>query len=387
MHNKKKTQVAGSRKKALRRQFDALLEQVQTTRVHFRNVVEKNIDGIVLLGDDNHILYLNPAAENLFDEARKDLIGQVWPYGVPLEDPFETVLRHHAPERSVEMRGVKTEWEGAPAVLISIRDITERMESEKAIRLLNQELENKVARRTEQLEALNRELEAFNYAVSHDLRTPLARIDGYASLLISEMAGKLDADNAHFLQRIRASVTQMVELTDGLLQLSRLTQRPLEPTPFCLSTLAENILETMRQDDPQRRAEITVQPGMNVCADYVLIRATMVNLLSNAWKFTRNTDITRIAVQSLEGTDETVYSVTDNGVGFDMNESSRLFQAFQRLHSDTGFPGTGIGLTTVRRIIHRHQGRVWAESKAMAGATFFFTLPVSAPGPTAPNAH
>jgi signal transduction histidine kinase len=375
MHNPKKA-PSGNRKKTLRRQFDALLEQVQTTRIHFRNVVEKNVDGIVLLGEDHHILYLNPAAEQLFGEARKDLIGQVWTYEVPQEDPLETVLHHRVPERSVEMRGVPTEWEGAPAILISIRDISERIQAEQAIRQLNLELENKVARRTVQLEALNRELEAFNYAVSHDLRTPLARIDGYASLLMTEMADRLDGDNAHFLQRIRASVTQMVELTDGLLQLSRLTQRPLEPSEFSLSTLASGILDALHQDEPRRQVEFSVQPDMTVFADYVLLRAVMENLLSNAWKFTAKTDVTRIAVGCTEEKKETVYMVRDNGIGFNMDESARLFQAFQRLHSDAQFPGTGVGLTTVRRIIHRHQGSIRAESAPSQGATFFFTLPV-----------
>ena len=379
--SKKKRPATGKRQKALQLQFDTLLQQLQTTRVHFRNVVEKNVDGIVIVNSDSDILYLNPAAEQLFGEARHQLVGEKWAYNVPLGGTLETAFQEDRPtERHVEMRGVDTEWEGAPAVLISIRDITDRKAAEVEIRQLNVELENKVAQRTEQLEALNRELEAFNYAVSHDLRTPLARIDGYASLLLSEMKDQLNAENAHFLQRIRASVSQMVALTDGLLQLSRLNRRPVAPGEFSLSSLSENILDALKQDFPERRVEVTIQPGMTVWADYVLIRSAMENLLSNAWKFTGKNDLARIEVASREMDQETVYLVKDNGVGFDQTEASRLFQAFHRVHTDAAFPGTGIGLTTVRRIIHRHGGKVWAEAESGNGATFYFTLPDSTPG-------
>ncbi|MBN2341883.1 MAG: PAS domain S-box protein [Deltaproteobacteria bacterium] len=363
-------------KRLLQQQFDALMQQVHTSRVHFRNVVENNVDGIVLLNNDNHILYMNPAAEQLFGEARADMVGQLWSHDVPLLETVDSVIQGGAsPERFVEMRGVNTEWEGVPAVLISIRDITERQAAEAQIRMLNAELEFKVAHRTEQLEALNRELEAFNYAVSHDLRTPLARIDGYASILLSEIGEHLEPENVHFLERIRASVSQMVELTDGLLHLSRLNKRPMEAEEFSLSTLAENILDAWQQDEPGRAVRLRIQPDMIVRADYVLIRAAMENLLSNAWKFTRKTEIAEISVSCTTQNHETIYSVRDNGVGFDMASASRLFQAFQRLHADELFPGTGVGLTTVRRIIHRHQGRVWAESDIGKGAVFYFTLP------------
>ena len=381
MEDKKTRPADGPKRKTLQNKFDALLRQVQTSRVHFRNVVEKNVDGIVILSQELDIVYLNPAAETLIGEARHEYVGHKWPYEIPIEDASEEILHANTNyRRFVEMRAVETEWEGAPAILISIRDMTERKASEEKIRRLNAALEDKVARRTEQLEALNTELEAFNYAVSHDLRTPLARIDGYASLLLTEMEEKLTPDNAHFLERIRASVTQMVELTDGLLQLSRLNKRSIEPNAFSLSNLAENILETLKQDAPDRAVEFLIQPDMTVCADYVLLRAVMENLLSNAWKFTRTSDITRIRVGSIQRDNETIFFVSDNGVGFEMGESAKLFQAFQRLHADAQFPGTGIGLTTVRRIIHRHGGKVWAEAAPSEGATFLFTLPEGTPG-------
>jgi signal transduction histidine kinase len=243
------------------------------------------------------------------------------------------------------------------------------------IRLLNSELEERVRQRTVQLEAANQELEAFSYSVSHDLRAPLKTINGFSHLLERTVTGNVSEKGQHYLNRIRAGTRQMGELIDGLLSLAQLSRDKLQFSEVDLAGIARGIGKECRERDPERQAQILVQETMQARGDRRLLSVILQNLLGNAWKFTSRVEMARIEVGSQpQEAGETVYFVKDNGAGFDMAYAEKLFGTFQRLHSPADFAGTGIGLATVKRVIDRHGGRVWAQSKEGEGTVFFFTL-------------
>jgi light-regulated signal transduction histidine kinase (bacteriophytochrome) len=250
--------------------------------------------------------------------------------------------------------------------------------SEEGLRALNADLERKVSERTAELAAANRELEAFAYSVSHDLRAPLRAINGFAVALAEDCAPALGDVGRGHLDRIRAGSDRMDELIRSLLELSRITRAELERAGVDLSSLAAAVGSDLAQSNRDRKVELVVAPGLRVDADPALLRVVLTNLLGNAWKFTGHTASPRVEVGVIaEGPEAPVYFVRDNGAGFDMRYAGQLFGAFQRLHSSREFPGTGIGLATVQRVVHRHGGRVWAEAALDRGATFYFTLPSS----------
>lgn len=246
--------------------------------------------------------------------------------------------------------------------------------TEEEIRTLNAQLEERVAQRTADLEASNRELAAFSYSVSHDLRAPLRTLDGFSRILLEDYSDRLDLTARDYLGRLRAGSQRMAELIDDLLTLSRLTRAEMRRATVDLSGLARGIVADLRERDPDRRVDVRIEDGLVAEGDADLLRIALDNLLGNAWKFTSRRPDASIEVgrESVDGT--AAFFVRDNGAGFDMAYVSKLFGAFQRLHRSDEFEGTGIGLATVARIIHRHGGQVWATGEIDAGATFRFTL-------------
>ena len=232
----------------------------------------------------------------------------------------------------------------------------------------------KTSRATMELELANKELEAFSYSVSNDLRAPLHRISGFAEILIEDYAEQLDLSAKQYLTRMRENVQRMSELIDDLLSLSQVTRSKIYRQSIDLSALAQTIATLLQQTQPERQVEFVIAAGIIINGDRRLLQIVLENLLANAWKFTGKRSQARIEVGVMQYEGQQVYFVRDNGVGFDMTYAERLFGAFQRLHSSNEFPGTGIGLATVGRIIHRHGGRVWANGAVGQGATFYFTV-------------
>lgn len=244
----------------------------------------------------------------------------------------------------------------------------------RRLRQVYHDLDQRIRDRTLQLEAANRELEAFAYSVSHDLRAPLRRIDGFSQAILEDCADRLDDEGRRYLHRVREGTRHMGELIDALLTLSRVTRSELNRSRVDLSVLAQEITRELQDTWPERTVSTIIEPEMWADADPRLLRIALENLFRNAWKFTRKNESARIEFATLEQDGKTVYFVADDGAGFDMRYAERLFGVFQRLHSTEEFEGTGVGLALVQRIVHRHGGEVWAEGAVDGGACVYFTL-------------
>lgn len=262
---------------------------------------------------------------------------------------------------------------------LDIRAMQKQLEAQNA--QLQQEiierkrLEEELRKHQVQLEAAMKELETFSYSVSHDLRAPLRGIGGFSQALLEDYAGQLDTQGQDYLRRVRAASQHMERLIDDMLRLARLTRSEIRRTMVDLSALAQSIAGELQQTQPQRQVEFVIAPGLMVKADENLMRIMLTNLLGNAWKFSSKHPTARIELGVKQSEGETIYFVRDDGAGFDMTYAGKLFGVFQRMHSEAEFEGSGVGLATVQRIIHRHGGRIWAESALEQGATFYFTLP------------
>jgi light-regulated signal transduction histidine kinase (bacteriophytochrome) len=258
--------------------------------------------------------------------------------------------------------------------LVLAAAVAERKSAEEKFRRLSVELEHRVKERTAQLEGTNKELEAFCYSVSHDLRAPLRTIRGFSEVLLEQYLPQLDVRGQDFLRRTCDAGLQMDKLIEDLLKLSRVTRGEIETRTINLSAIAREIADQLTRGEPQRRVEFAITPDVSANGDERLLRLVLDNLLRNAWKFTGKQPHPRIEFGRQNG-EVSPFFVRDNGVGFDMTYAGKLFGVFQRLHSSAEFGGSGVGLAIVQRVVNRHGGRVWADAKLDSGATFYFTLP------------
>jgi len=276
--------------------------------------------------------------------------------------------------RDVVIFSSPIEYFGKKVLYSIVHDATARIKAENEVKELNQTLEQRVAKRTSELEETNKELEAFAYSVSHDLRAPLRAIEGFSSLLEEELGKTIPEAAVHFLERINTNAKKMNQLIDDLLRLSRISRKAVELSIVDLSSLAKDAIMELRALSPERNVEVFIQEGMSALADKDLLTLAFNNLFSNALKFTAMVPLPSIRFTCMDIENERVYSVSDNGVGFDMAYADKLFSPFQRLHSEKEYSGSGIGLSIVRRIIARHSGKIWVDAVPYQGATFHFTL-------------
>jgi PAS domain S-box-containing protein len=359
----------------------------------FRALLETAPDAIVLVNRQGRIVLVNAQTEKRFGYAREELLGSAVEMLVPprfrgqhlyqrddgLTGPAVLPaganqqlygLRKDNSEFPIEISLNEIATEDGVLVSSVIRDITDRKKAEEKVR----ELDEIQRRHAVQVEAANKELEAFSYSVSHDLRAPLRSIDGFSLALLEDWGSQLDPEAKHLLDRIRAATQRMARLIDDLLNLGRVTGTEMRHESIDLTAMAKAILAELQSADPQRHVECVVADNVKGRGDTRLMRVVLENLLGNAWKFTMNMPQSRIEVGVAHQDGVPVYFVRDDGPGFDMAYVGKLFGTFQRLHAVTEFPGTGIGLASVQRIIRRHGGRTWAQGAVGKGATFSFTL-------------
>ena len=377
-----------------------LQRQTQHQKWLLQNVLDSMAEGVCVADENGKLILINPALEAMTGVAPTQINSQSFLQSrkvfkadgvTPVTDddrPIARALRGEA-SKNVELywqRGARGWWmstsssplkdangviRGAVSV---ISDITARRRAEHELKVLNSSLEQRVQERTSQLEVANQELEAFSYSVSHDLRAPLRIIDGFSMVLQENCAEKLDAEDRGHIADIRAAAQRMGHIIDDLLALANVTRTEMTYGDVDLTAMAKEVAEHLRKSAPERLVKFVIEANLKGHGDARLIRIVLENLLGNAFKFTGKRLQARIEFGRTDIGGDAVYFVRDNGSGFDMKFSAKLFGAFERLHTHAEYPGTGIGLATVHRIIQRHGSRVWAEAEPGKGATFYFTL-------------
>ncbi|MCX7634902.1 MAG: PAS domain S-box protein, partial [Syntrophales bacterium] len=376
-----------------RRRAEAVLRESET---RFRHLFENMVTAVAVyeaVGDGEDFVFVdfNRAAERIERIDRREVLGRrvtevfpgvrefglfavfqrVWRTGVA-EDHDISFYQDNRISGWRESRVYKLP---SGEVVAVYEDVTARKQAEDEVQRLTAELEERVRRRTAELEAANRELEAFSYSVSHDLRAPLRAIDGFSQAFLEDYGDTLDEKGRDYLQKVRQGAKRMGFLIDDLLKLSRVSRAEIAYETVDLSGLVKAVAGTLQENEPSRRVEFVIAEGIAVQGDRRLLGVAITNLLENAWKFTARSETARIEFGAVTLANERVLFVRDNGVGFPGAYADKLFHAFQRLHRSEEFPGTGIGLATVRRIVNRHGGRIWAEGEPGKGAVFYFTLP------------
>jgi PAS domain S-box-containing protein len=405
-------------------------EELTLSETRYRRLFESAKNGILILdAETGKIVDVNPFLVELLGYSREIFIGKaIWEIGffkviASSQDKFlelhqkEFVRYENLPLETVDGRLINVEFvsniyleNNQKKIQYNIRDISDRTKAESQrksaledIRILNEQLEQKVTARTRELEdsqlallnlvedlnasakniaqvnqaleATNKELEAFSYSVSHDLRAPLRGMDGFSQALLEDYSDKLDATGKNYLERIRAGTQHMGLLIDDMLKLSRINRSEFKHESIDLSKMVQAIILSLRQNNPAREVIVNIQKDIIIDGDRHLMEIALTNLMDNAWKFTGKTKNARIKFGTKLIDGKPVMFIRDNGVGFDMTYVDKLFGAFQRLHTTEEFPGTGIGLATVQRVIHRHGGRICAEGEVGKGTVFYFTLP------------
>jgi signal transduction histidine kinase len=358
-----KTQLQGTQRAILNILDDANAEARHLHEIHaaMLNVLDDSES------DNTRLAATERAAVNILEDSEQDKaqLQQMHRATLNILDDFES-------EKN-ELRDVQR------ASLNILEDIdlerNVRRQAEEQVRALNEDLEARVVQRTTALTLANQELEAFAYSVAHDLRAPLRAIDGFSQIILEDQREALDEDGLDALRRVREATQRMGFLIDDMLTLAHSTRGPIKIEPVDLSAIAESVVAELKQSDPARNVDVSIAGSAIGQGDSRLLRSVLENLLSNAWKFTSRIPNAAIRFSSESQGDDVIYRVQDNGAGFDMAFAHNLFLPFQRLHSPAEFPGNGIGLATVKRIMDRLGGKVWAEGSVSKGAIFYFTLP------------
>ncbi len=370
-----------------------MLDELRSTLGKLEIALSSVIDALVWINTNGEIQWSNNTFDCLVGKIHLEVLGakifEIFPLvkngdfislkEYPTSLVFETkdsisgIYEFHIDNKvlilDISGRKVESGIANVSAIFV-IHDITENKKKEKEIKNLNIQLEKRV----NELTTLTKELEAFSYSVSHDLRSPLRSIDGFSLALLEDCSEKLDSQGKDYLQRVRANCSRMSELIDDLLNLSRVTRSEIQYEKVDLSTIAQKIIFNLQKTQPERQVTFVTQDSLVTEGDPKLLYVALENLLNNAWKYTSKHSKAQIEFGALKENSRFVYYVKDDGAGFDMTFANKLFGPFQRLHKMTEFPGTGIGLATVQRIINKHGGQVWAEGEVEKGSTFYFTL-------------